>query len=142
MSPGLWTSPSFVWPLTASSQSADTLESESGYQLSTQPAADFQAAIMGGRWSEAIQLLEQLGIPSETTFLSEPESSSSSIASGKTKASAKGTGGIAEKARFFIAQQKYLEYLELGQQKKALQVLRGELAHLTKDSDILHSMSG
>lgn len=97
---------------------------------------------MGGRWSEAIQLLDQLGIPSDTTVSSEPESSSSSIASGKTKASAKGTGSTAEKARFFIAQQKYLEYLELGQQKKALSVLRGELAHLTKDSDILHSMSG
>jgi hypothetical protein len=124
------------------SQSADTLEAESGYQLSTQPAADFQAAIMGGRWSESIQLLDQLGIPSVTSIPTEPESSSSSIASGKTKASAKGTGSNAEKARFYIAQQKYLEYLELGQQKKALSVLRGELAQLTRDSDKLHSMSG
>lgn len=124
------------------SQSADTLEAESGYQLSTQPAADFQAAIMGGRWAEAIQLLEQLGITTTAPIPSEPESSSSSIASGKTKASYKGTGSSAEKARFHIARQKYLEYLEAGLQKKALSVLRGELAHLTKDSDILHTMSG
>ena len=97
---------------------------------------------MGGRWAESIQLLEQLGIPTTPTIANEPESSSSSIASGKTKASFRGTGSDAEKARFWIARQKYLEYLEAGLQKKALSVLRGELAHLTKDSDMLHTMSG
>ena len=51
-------------------------------------------------------------------------------------------GSNADKARFLIAQQKYLEYLEVGQQKKALSVLRGELARLTRDSEALHGMSG
>jgi len=64
------------------------------------------------------------------------------MASGKMKDPASGTGSSAEQARFLIAQQKYLEFLELGQQKKALAVLRGELALLTKDSEHLHLVSG
>jgi hypothetical protein len=46
-----------------------------------------------------------------------------------------------DKAKFLIAQQKYLEYLEAGQQKRALAVLRGELANLTTESEVLHSVS-
>jgi len=46
-----------------------------------------------------------------------------------------------DRAKFLIAQQKYLEYLEGGQQKRALAVLRGELANLTTESEVLHSVS-
>lgn len=87
-------------------------------------------------------LLPELGIDA-TPAASEPSSSSSSIASGKTKAIATGKGTIAELAKFLISQQKYLEYLEVGQQKKALSTLRSELAPATasKDSEVLHTLS-
>ena len=60
--------------------------------------------------------------------------------SAKTSSSAHTTP--AHQARFSIAQQKYLEYLELGQQKKALNTLRQELAPVVKDSEVLHNLSG
>lgn len=124
------------------SHTADMLETESGYKLSSQPAADFQAAILGGRWAEAVALLPELGIDA-LPGASEPLSPSSSIASGRTKAVATGNGTVAEQAKFLISQQKYLEYLEVGQQKKALATLRSELAPATasKDSEVLHTLS-
>jgi hypothetical protein len=117
------------------------LESESGYQSASAPAIDFEAAIYGGRWAEALQLLEQLGVanhPGPTTGPSS-SSSSSSVSSGKTKAVDKASD--MDRAKFLIAEQKYLEYLEGGQQKRALAVLRGELANLTTESEVLHSVS-
>ena len=124
------------------SQSADLLEAESGYRLSSRPAADFQAAILGARWSEAVALLPELGIDT-TSGVSEASSSRSSIASVKSKAIASGKGTMAEQAKFLISQQKYLEYLEAGQQKKALATLRSELAPFTAsiDSEVLHTLS-
>lgn len=122
-------------------QSAATLEAESGYTLASQPVIDLQAAILGGRWSESLSLLSQLGIiTASPTPVDEPESSSSSIKSGKSRAT--GTGTPADAIRFLISQQKYLEMLEVGQQKKALAVLRTELASVVKDSDLLHTLTG
>jgi hypothetical protein len=115
------------------------LELESGYQSASAPAIDFEAAIYGGRWAEAIQLLEQLGVGNHPSSSQGPSSSTSSISSGKTKAVEKASN--MERAKFLIAQQKYLEYLEGGQQKRALAVLRGELANLTTESEVLHSVS-
>ncbi|EIW66565.1 hypothetical protein TREMEDRAFT_34837 [Tremella mesenterica DSM 1558] len=124
-------------------QSSDVLESESGFRLSDRAAADFQAAVLGGRWAEALALFEDLGIPVVTfPTESEPTSSSSSSLSGKTKAVAGGGNSPAEQARFLISQQKYLEYLESGNQKRALAVLRSELAPVVKDSEVLHTLSG
>ncbi|ODN76638.1 hypothetical protein L202_05285 [Cryptococcus amylolentus CBS 6039] len=100
-------------------QSADVLEAESGYKLSTRAGSDFQQAILGGRWAEALALLPELGIPASAAFATP-----------------------SDQARYLIAQQKYLEYLELGQQKKALGVLRGELAKVAKDQNVLHTLSG
>lgn len=126
------------------SESANTLEAESGYVLSSQPAHDFQAAVLGGRWSEALALLPQLGIRIPAATTAEPViSSSSSIASGKSKVVvASGKGTPVDRIRFLISQQKYLEMLEMGVQKKALAVLRNELAPVAKDSEILHALSG
>lgn len=124
------------------SQSADLLESESGYVLASQAGADFQSAILGGRWSEALALLPALGI----TLPTPPEavvSSASSIASGKSKAvAATGKDTPADCIRFLVSQQKYLEMIEMGAQKKALAVLRNELAPVAQDPDVLHHMSG
>lgn len=47
-----------------------------------------------------------------------------------------------DRAQFLIAKQKYLEYLEAGHQKKALGVLRNELAASATDSEALHDLSG
>jgi hypothetical protein len=117
------------------------LEAESGIELHRGVASDFEAAIFGGRWAEAVQLLPEMGIPSETPKSTAPSSSTSSVASAKSKAIVTGTGTKMEQAKFLIAQQKYLELLELGQQKKALNVLRLELAALTKDQEALHAIS-
>lgn len=126
------------------------LEAESGFTLASQPAVDFHASIMGGRWSEAISLLPQVGVPvgpaaSTQAIPEEPASSSSSVLSGKAKASSSDgqiSASPADQARFLVAQQKYLELLELGSQKKALAVLRNELAPVTKDPEALHTLSG
>ena len=128
------------------SQSASVLEAESGYRLSTSSASDFQAAILGGRWSESLALMSDLGIDMSSTSTplqaadDLPASSSVSMISMKT--SSTGNMTVAQQAKFLIAQQKYLEYLELGQQKKALNTLRQELAPSTKDSEVLHNLSG
>lgn len=38
------------------------LEHESGYQLEVAPIADFESAILGARWDEAVGLMEALGL--------------------------------------------------------------------------------
>lgn len=125
-------------------QAASVLSKESGYTTSSPAAAEFQDAILGGRWSEALHLLPELGIVDHaTSMLAETSSSRSSIASGKTKADPAEAQSPANKARFLIARQKYLELLEGGQQKKALAVLRSELAAATTHNpEALHDLSG
>ena len=44
------------------SQSAEVLEAESGYVQEPALAGSFRQAILGGRWSEAIHLLSDLGV--------------------------------------------------------------------------------
>jgi hypothetical protein len=46
------------------SQSAEVLEAESGYVQEPALASSFRQAILGARWSEAIQLLIELGVVS------------------------------------------------------------------------------
>lgn len=43
--------------------------------------------------------------------------------------------------RFLIAEQRFLEYLEARDHKKALSILRNELAPLNQDSDRLQQLS-
>lgn len=125
------------------SQSADVLEAESGYQLCDGAATDFQNAILGGRWSDALDLLPELGIPVfNPAAEAGPSSESSSVTSDKAGNGVMSGTSPGDQARFLISQQKYLEYLEVGQQKKALSVLRGELARVAKDQDVLHTLSG
>jgi WD40 repeat protein len=124
-------------------QAGEVLAKESGYTLASRAARDFEAAILGGRWAEANALLSAVGIsPAEDVAISTPEAGSSrnSIASGKTKATTHEQP--TDRAKFLIARQKYLEFLEAGQQKKALGVLRNELAACAADSESLHDLSG
>jgi hypothetical protein len=38
------------------------LEHESGYQLEVAPVGDFESAILGARWDEAVGLMDALGL--------------------------------------------------------------------------------
>jgi WD repeat-containing protein 26 len=44
------------------SESAATLEEESGYVMETSPVAEFRRCILEGAWSEAEHALERLGV--------------------------------------------------------------------------------
>ena len=116
------------------------LEAESGITLASQPVIDLQAAILGGRWSESLSLLQQLDIIPSTD--EEPSSSASSMRSTSGKAKDAGGGTHPNAVRFLISRQKYLEMLEVGQSKKALAVLRSELAGVVRDPEVLHTLSG
>jgi len=128
------------------------LEAESGYVLASTAVTDFQNAILGGRWAEALVFLPNLGINSAdddapATMKAESTSDGSPAASINESSGihVDGSGSslsVTQQVKFLIAQQKYLEYLELGQQKKALATLRTELAPVAKDSDDLHTLSG
>ncbi|KAL7414801.1 hypothetical protein BDY24DRAFT_18376 [Mrakia frigida] len=96
------------------SESALTLEEESGYILEVAPIGEFKAAILGGRWDEALGLMEATGLSGS---------------------------GWEVSVKFAIAEQEYLELLETSQTKKALVVLRSKLAPLNLDAERLHRLS-
>lgn len=131
--------------------------------LATPSVVAFEAAILGGRWSEAIGLLPELGVPVSppltsaaptpaSGFLSAPSKAPrlSTVVSGdifsansaRSRSNNSDGPSVSEQTKFLIAQQKYLEYLEVGNQKKALHTLRTDLATIAKDSELLHTLSG
>ncbi|KAL1944438.1 hypothetical protein VTO73DRAFT_2868 [Trametes versicolor] len=95
-------------------ESAATLEAESGYIMETPEVAEFRRCILDASWTSAETALMRLGV-------TEGE-------------------GLWE-ARFLIAKQKYLEYLEAGKTTAALAVLRNEIAPLNPELDHLHALS-
>ncbi|KAI8982846.1 WD40 repeat-like protein [Trametes punicea] len=95
-------------------ESAATLEAESGYIMETPEVAEFRRCILDASWDSAEAALVRLGV-------TEGE-------------------GLWE-AKFLIAKQKYLEYLEAGKTTAALHVLRNELAPLNPELDHLHALS-
>ncbi|KAI0332631.1 WD40 repeat-like protein [Cubamyces sp. BRFM 1775] len=95
-------------------ESAATLEAESGYIMETPEVAEFRRCILDASWDSAEAALARLGV-------TEGE-------------------GLWE-AKFLIAKQKYLEYLEAGKTTAALHVLRNELAPLNPELDHLHALS-
>ncbi|KDQ07069.1 hypothetical protein BOTBODRAFT_120606 [Botryobasidium botryosum FD-172 SS1] len=95
-------------------ESARTLEAESGYTLESGIVAEFRRAVIEGEWEELEAALLQLGVQNEDDL---------------------------QTTRFLISQQKYLELLEARQLTAALYVLRNELAPLNYDSDRLHLLS-
>ncbi|KAI0780438.1 WD40 repeat-like protein [Trametes elegans] len=95
-------------------ESAATLEAESGYIMETPEVAEFRRCILDASWDSAETALMHLGV-------TEGE-------------------GLWD-AKFLIAKQKYLEYLEAGKTTAALHVLRNELAPLNPEVDHLHALS-
>ncbi|KAI0748620.1 WD40 repeat-like protein [Daedaleopsis nitida] len=95
-------------------ESAATLEAESGYIMETPEVAEFRRCILDASWDSAVAALVRLGV-------TEGE-------------------GLWD-AKFLIAKQKYLEYLEAGKPTAALHVLRNELAPLNPDEEHLHALS-
>lgn len=95
-------------------ESASTLEAESGYKMETPDVSLFRSYIHKGQWNEAENCLDRLGIKGEEHR---------------------------RIFRFLISQQKYLELLESQNVNTALHVLRNELAVFTANQDELHSLS-
>ncbi|KAK4058921.1 hypothetical protein OIO90_000367 [Microbotryomycetes sp. JL221] len=95
-------------------ESAVALTNESGVRLESPLVTSFRDGLLEGQWSTVEKLL--LGLPSQD------------ITDLKT-------------IQFQIRQQKFLEVLEARETKKALSILRNELAPLGHDSDRLHFLS-
>ncbi|QRV99920.1 WD repeat-containing protein [Ceratobasidium sp. AG-Ba] len=96
------------------SETAATLEAESGYKLESSDVAQFRHSIKAGLWDDAAATLVRLGVTAENELRA---------------------------GRFLISQQKYLEQLEALQPTAALQTLRGELAVYCTDPERLHHLS-
>ncbi|KAF7778551.1 hypothetical protein Agabi119p4_2896 [Agaricus bisporus var. burnettii] len=96
------------------SESAATLEAESGYAMESVEVSQFRRYILDGLWPKA-------------------EASLSRLFKGNEE-------GLCD-ARFLISQQKYLELLEAKKTTAALQVLRNELAPMNTEAEQLHTLS-
>ncbi|OBZ75757.1 WD repeat-containing protein 26 [Grifola frondosa] len=96
------------------SESAATLEAESGYIMETPEVAEFRKCILDAYWDSAEAALMRLGVAE---------------------------GERLWEAKFLISQQKYLELLEAHKTTAALQVLRNELAPLKVEPEQLHALS-
>lgn len=96
------------------SQSAVTLEKESGFPLESAAVAKFRDGVLKGDWTLVESLFPTLELDQNKDVVV---------------------------VRFLIRQQKYLELLETRHIKKALIVLRNELAPLDFNSERLHSLS-
>ncbi|CAG8522629.1 10420_t:CDS:10 [Funneliformis caledonium] len=96
------------------SQSAATLEQESGFPLESSAVAKFRDGVLKGDWALVESLFPTLELDHNKDVVV---------------------------VRFLIRQQKYLELLEARQIKKALIVLRNELTPLDFNLERLHSLS-
>ncbi|TFK76226.1 WD40 repeat-like protein [Pluteus cervinus] len=95
-------------------ESAATLEAESGYSMEAVEVSEFRQYVLDGLWPKADAALMRLGVKDEEDLWH---------------------------ARFLISQQKYMELLEAKRLTSALYVLRNELAPLNIDPDHLHTLS-
>ncbi|KAF9318920.1 hypothetical protein BG003_010336 [Podila horticola] len=95
-------------------QAAQTLETESGYQLESPAVSRFRECVLSGNWTEVEQLITQLNLDVNH--------------------------GVAS-VKFLIREQKFLELLEARQIKSALVVLRSELTPLNQNMERVHSLT-
>lgn len=110
--------------------SANTLSSESGYEVESSEVAQFRSAILSGRWSEAERILS---------------GSREDEGGGRSRSADPGLV-LAENAdvkqmKFWIRQQKFLELLVSRNLLAALKVLRDELTPLERDTFQLHTLA-
>lgn len=85
-----------------------------GIEMQPEYVTRFQDHISNGRWQQAADLLPQLAQDAD----------------------------VITELRFLVLQQQFVEALEGGEYKQALQVLRGQLAPLNKHSNQLHHLAG
>eukprot|EP00842_Homolaphlyctis_polyrhiza_P002383 jgi/Hompol1/3145/HPOL_006372-RA len=95
------------------SDSVRCLQQESGLVLETPAVNHFRCAVLAGDWPLAERLLSQMEVARPSL----------------------------DDARFLIKQQKYLELLERQELKRALAVLRNEIAQLNVPQEMLHMLS-
>lgn len=55
----------FAYLLWLISESAETLESESGYSLESPEVAEFRRSVLEGDWTKVIGSLSEMGIPAQ-----------------------------------------------------------------------------
>ena len=113
-------------------ESATTLEAESGYIMETPEVAEFRRCILNASWDSAEAALMRLSV-------TENDSLWVRLVNRPTVAARPDI--LWQEAKFLIAKQKYLEYLEAGKTTAALHVLRHELAPLNPESEHLHALS-
>lgn len=108
---------------------AESVSRDSGVALESETVSTFRRAILSGSWSQAESLLQGM---------TDAGAGDASSGLGGSRAS-QGNGLVLTKGanrnimRFWIRQQKYLEYLELEDVARALAVLREELNPIAND---------
>ncbi|GAB5587157.1 hypothetical protein Unana1_02057 [Umbelopsis nana] len=96
------------------STSATALEKESGFLLESPPVIQFRQGVLQGEWEKVDDLLPSLQLKDKAHTI---------------------------ELTFLLRRQKYLEILEDRDLKKAIQVLRNELAPLQFSTEQLHALS-
>lgn len=109
---------------------AESVSQDSGFELESPTVAAFRASVLGGQWDEAEKLL--FGDAAATS--SDP---SSQTGSGLPLAQ----GADRNLMRFWLRQQKFLEFKEQGDSLHALRVLRTELTTLNQDPQKIQFLS-
>ena len=111
--------------------SANTLSSESGYELESSVVASFRSAILSGEWTEAERILSGY-YQNDDGGGAQSAEQDIVLAEGASK----------DQMLFWIRKQKFLELLVQRDLLSALKVLREELTPLHHDTYQLHSLSG
>lgn len=94
---------------------------------------EFRSGVLAGKWDVVERLLLELPEDDITDFTVSPCVS--------TPAARSSDACLLQTIKFVLRQQKFLEALEAKETKKALSILRNELAPLNHNSDRLHLLS-
>ena len=115
---------------------AESVSQHSGYRLENPTVAAFRAAVLGGSWAQAEDLLTgaTLADGSQGGNVGRDETDNGN---GLVLA----TGSDRDIMRFWLRQQKFLELLEERDTTNALYVIRNDLTPLHHDTSKLHFLS-
>jgi len=106
---------------------AESVSQASGYELESPTVAAFRAAVLGGAWADAENLLFGAAASDEQH--------------GQRNGLVLAPGANKNFMRFWLREQKYLELLENRETSQALTVLRQELTPLLPETHRLHILS-